>query len=1774
MKLHLPSCLRRLLLAVLMAGCCYHTVYAAAVPEHPFYSDEELSGEYEGGFRAYDDACLTNYGAVSTAHISLQNQSSLMNSGTIHAKGGVWVQSSASLLNKSILHVDGTLGMWGKGTVTNTGTLNANGGIQYGSTYASGGTLINHGKLKVQGDIIGNGTALTNTGELNCDVIRCSSGLLTLTNSGTLSSKGIQGSLHWVDNSGTITIDADSGSYGIYSPVYNSADGTIVIKLTGTDNSVQGIHASAPSGTTLSLCNEGRLDIEALSNADTYGISTTFPFINGRSALTTIAVTSHQSSAYGISAGLCEFSNDGELDISADAATTARGVTLSNIRAFRNNASGRIAIKATGNEASGLYATRYGDGTNGVNWMYNDGMIDISSQGQQTAYGIYLSYQSLNNSASGSISINSVGGENAGCGFYLGSSSKITNAGTIKADVFATEGDKGVTDADIYGMQLMSRANLENTGSLSLNVSAGGGDAYGIYVESSRTRVLNVGESANIHIESNSAQGAAYGIYASAGSIANTGTMDIVTAGAGKSYGVYLKGASSLYNAGTLTTDSVVLHSSSTLYLMHDSTLAAHSAQNELEFLVESEGKPIIYLGRELEIGDTYKTSTVEGGSKLKIASSLTLSSHDIRLQDHVTLEMGGDFTIGSDSTLFRNGYRFTIDNGDTPHTVSYQDVFSASWDGAAIFANDSTSGSCSLTWSSEEPMAKSRSRVASPQQLSLLSGTLTVYAKDSELQAPSEIDLQPGTLNLSAGSNSHVHLTGNTITWRASDASTPVLKVSLASGTQYGKMTWDADTVRFNFQKVNKGDLLLSLNVSDNEAEHFSFMQEYKNKKNEYTLHVKNGEKGSDYLNYNCISHIIKNSPETEYHQKVTFKNEENKGTYNSVTLFNGNLYSTEQKTTTHRLLDTKTYRGDKFITYDTEKYKLKDANGNIVPDDKNLPDDHLNCGLISGMHMAMTWLDRYAPLGNAGELMPQLIYGEKRGESTLRDPAATLGGKRSVYDFLCGYYPGGYSDPVNMVSWILTGKTVTEASMKGRMADYTSEAPFYAAGLPKWTCVSVETDGSFTEESVEYGKIYGMNVTAEDGVISNVGSTLTQIIKAGFSEKSSAPLALGYNQVSISSGETGGHAVTCYGYDTSIIEGVEYVTKLWLCDSDDKSNEGEHVVSCDIIYGDDGRAYLANPERPGVINYIATIAFMTDPEGMDKMLDDYYNESKPIYWTGTNTEWKKDNIGGRESQTRLATLSDGWRKQCEGGGRSIWAYTTFSGSKEDVVFGESVNGVSVKERNITVHDTVDAGTVQINGKGYVWNADGDWAKVSAKSLLVNSGSLTIGKTLEMAVTDNIVVQSGASLKNYGLIEGNVYLAAGSEFHTGLIYVSQGEEPSALNVELGNGLYGHVVNRGLADGSGVVFVNSSTATSPYTLGTTVNFGNATITREMYKAVENGTLAGLVELAQLGIFGEGGSNEYVRFEFEPTHYKLQGRVDAFLDMFKIRKGEVSILAGDAPGQDSLSIGSYGGHYGTSAANLQLSAVEGGTLRAEVGLETLAGERTLVNAESSVEAQTLRVVAGSELENDGELRGRVEVEGTLSGSGYFGVVLAHEGGSIVIGNSPGAAEYESLTLKNGSEIVFSVDGLTPAAEDLSGWGSGAHSVLTLTGTDALTLEDRAEVKIGFSADFLTSVEIGKPQTLTLIQGVAANDELLAALQQATSFYYAGLDDSLSSLAENTLYSVHEFSWQAGADNSIALNVTLYYAGQGVVPEPTTTTLSLLAFSMLAARRRRR
>ncbi len=1725
MKLHLPHFLRRALVSASMAYCCFSTSSADT-----FESNAVLSGDYENGIGARSDADLTNYGTVHTSSLSLREQSSLSNHGSIFVEGNIKVTDSASFNNKGYIQTQGVLQIAREGVVTNNGTIFTSKGVSFYDGYQYGGKLINHGKLVSQGDIGHYDCSLENTGELECTRIYTS----YFDNSGTTFCEKVVVSN--ITNSGELEINhtktSASGYYGrlCCNKLTNTNEGTIRLHIT---NPHEGGSAYAYHGWSGNVANEGRIlaIAEADGNAVGYSPSGNFSYFeNSASGNIQIQAVSNSADAKGIRLSSnvnASLNNSGILSLDVTGATTAYGMEVK--ENVRNYAEGTLSVRASGQKAYGIFCedTRY---LYGSEVLENSGYMSVHTRGQK-AYGVYLhNFKQMENTLGGNVEIYTICESESGYGLY--SSTNIINGGTFS--IYASSYDEHASE-----QPYQSDANL-----------------YAAYISSGKLE-----NNGDFFLQANATEGKACGLLLTGSTLTNNHLMEINAQG-DTAYGIQMTKGGWMYNNGTLLTDNIRMSgsSSSSAYLLDSSTTGAFTQGKALEISGEYANYSFIYLGGALN--ESGSVGVTEGGSKVHISSALTLSSASLRLKDNVTLNMQGDLTLASDLKHTWNNYTLTINNvgssagsrSSAVHTVTVDGYFVASWDGAAGLTSD-----MGMTWDNME------SGTQVPSQLTLHSGTLKVHGgQETSSFSPDKVVLKSGTLDMCADTNGNMTVENTTITWDAEGDATPQLKVTMDSSTQSGGMEWDTNTMKFAFNNVSVGSKLLDLDCVRSEAKDFLF------KAGEFVISLYaeiTGKKSSLYcFNYNGLAQLLDKAPTGSCNQEEVFANR----SYRSAVIYESDVYSTQQTTTPHKLIGNKTYRGDKFVTYDTEKYTL--SSGREHESGEFCFADLKNCALITATNMSMFWLDTYAPLiSNANNSLPQVkgsgVYAlQTRADST---------GADSIYNFLLNYYGNAAlkndaaRTPHELAGWILTGSTHTTAATDSRMEEYSASAPFYPEGESLWSYEAISSQGGFNAGSVSDGTIYYCDNFENGGVFNDVGKTVSDMVTAAFSKETASPLALGYRQYRVSDGATSDHVVTCYGYETSIINGSEYVTKLWICDSDDFNTGGGGTIVCrDVIYGEDGRAYLANADSSRVINSIAYLSFFTAPAGMDEMMDDYYDKSIPISWTGEANEWKAVDLGGRQSQSRLATAADGWRKPCEGAGRTLWAFTTFTNSGEDIVFGDAVNGRAVANKDITLAGNLHAGRVSVEGSGYVWRAPNQTsAALSMDSLELKNGSLKIAEGLVVDPTQEVTVQSGFSLVNQGEIKAHVILEEGASLISGRVMIGGQETGNAL----ANGLYIQSNSTGL---EGLTLKEGLFGT-PYTLGTTVDFSGLSISRELYDQIRTGCHTDLNNYIASEMFRVDSTNLWFSNEILLDSYCLTDSAEHVAQTTTCMSGGTVTVTGSL--LQNLTLGSHKTSCEESAAQLQMTESMSGVLVVEeTGLETISGEKTLVNEKSRIEAQNIVVAENSELKNNGTIQAGIDVMGTLSGSGSFGETTAHSGSTVVIGGSPGAATYESLTLKSGSEIVFSVDGATPAAEGVSGWGSGAHSVLTLTGTDALVLEAGAEVKIGFSSDFLTSVSIGIPQSLTLIEGVAANDELLAALQAATVFCYATPDDVLALLTDATLYSVHEFSWTAGAEGGLSLNFTLYYDGKGAenIPEPTTATLSLLALTALAARRRRR
>ena len=222
------------------------------------------------------------------------------------------------------------------------------------------------------------------------------------------------------------------------------------------------------------------------------------------------------------------------------------------------------------------------------------------------------------------------------------------------------------------------------------------------------------------------------------------------------------------------------------------------------------------------------------------------------------------------------------------------------------------------------------------------------------------------------------------------------------------------------------------------------------------------------------------------------------------------------------------------------------------------------------------------------------------------------------------------------------------------------------------------------------------------------------------------------------------------------------------------------------------------------------------------------------------------------------------------------------------------------------------------------------------------------------------------------------------------------------------------------------------------------------------------------------------------------------------------------------------------------------------------------------------AITLTIDSGVHV-NDGvmTLTTTVNEGATLKGSGTFAGVTMN-GGTLIVGNSPGQQTYTGDLTVNLGDIVFSVDGWNAADEDSAGWGNGVYSNINM-GNNAFTVGNDGNIIIALSDEASQALTMGTGELdLTLISnmGNTLSEDELQGLMLRTSFMLSGeqkdaLDTPLALDLSKAAYMMRDnaliLTSLAGTDNPVP---------PAPVPEPATGTLSLLALAGLCARRRRK
>lgn len=264
----------------------------------------------------------------------------------------------------------------------------------------------------------------------------------------------------------------------------------------------------------------------------------------------------------------------------------------------------------------------------------------------------------------------------------------------------------------------------------------------------------------------------------------------------------------------------------------------------------------------------------------------------------------------------------------------------------------------------------------------------------------------------------------------------------------------------------------------------------------------------------------------------------------------------------------------------------------------------------------------------------------------------------------------------------------------------------------------------------------------------------------------------------------------------------------------------------------------------------------------------------------------------------------------------------------------------------------------------------------------------------------------------------------------------------------------------------------------------------------------------------------------------------------------------------------------------SQAYIATTAVNGSNADAamEVGRgASMTGETLTVSGEKAA------------LHNDGCIamnRGIHVNGGTVKGSGTFsGLTL--NGGMLVIGNSPGLQSYTDDLVLDAGKAVFSVGGFEHVAtESISGWSEAVYSSVAMNG-HAFTVDAGMTITVAFGGLVLENIALSTTEnplefSLTLVQGAGNADyfttDMLNNLAGMTEFVITdeaeGLPYWASHLAGMNMGEYVSDVRYEYANGNLSVSGSIAVDGNLVIPEPTTATLSLMALTLLAARRRRR
>ncbi|MDO5450542.1 MAG: autotransporter domain-containing protein [Akkermansia sp.] len=787
-------------------------------------------------------------------------------------------------------------------------------------------------------------------------------------------------------------------------------------------------------------------------------------------------------------------------------------------------------------------------------------------------------------------------------------------------------------------------------------------------------------------------------------------------------------------------------------------------------------------------------------------------------------------------------------------------------------------------------------------------------------------------------------------------------------------------------------------------------------------------------------------------------------------------------------------------------------------------LRDDANTCWYNTSANMLAYWESYYGIFYEGDRTLP---YGYTYDKQYLTQ----LGGTQSLkidklfYDTWTN--EGG--DFMMMSAWYLNGSHVwAEMGDEGfsELRDYTSKGGYFSKWFPTYQSTFTVYQNVDGDHQMQDMKALTTVLEEAFGTVKNSDGTLShtatgQIVYFGIN----APV--------------GGHAVTCWGYETGADGNVNCV---YLTNSDDgiyslfkvylKMNEGE-------IYLYKDAACTQYWDYAGANWYVDELEYIPTPDSLKNMYKAY--SENELAWSGTAANWS--NTPATPIDVALPDASSGWQVQVSGknyaanfdAGRSI--------SFTDAAAGSKYAG------NVNIGSDVQAKSVAVNAGSVAYKFTGNGHTVTADSL-VKSGTATATMSnvrlaaAELTVTGGkLSMESGSSVAGSTVqVQGGTLAMAGGSLQAsssvqvtgGQLYFSAPTQATTPTLTIGSaGSLGFLVDNGALStpvlsltGSltlqGVVAVNFENVQSsqvsvgsPYRLVSSTqsisvtNLGNVVVSStsvpnldsfESYlERSEDGKSLYLVFSAGTKVYWAGGTSGTWNTASENKVWASAqgGTADRGYDgdylsaCFVGGNGTISISSGVKATEWLLSNANYSF---TGAANLTVSkriTVENGSTLTMDAAPGAASATLKVDSSSNVTVNGAGDLVLWGLDNSGsvtvasagmKVSSAISNGGTVSvGTGLtLGGGTANSFGKLTVG---GAVSYDggagSLSVGDGSKMG-SVNGGALTITGGSATITGDSTLQTLRGQGNLTVNDG--LTLTDETSYGAALTVGKTLTL--------------------------------------------------------------------------------------------